>query len=90
MCRTWDYHRRVGLIVRRDILHVVDGKILRCGAASWCGYHRINDLGHVKALFDVGFEGEVWRWSCPFPESRESRTCFYGLAWDDCHVCMCW
>ncbi len=61
MCRTWDHHcrlLRLRPVVRRNVLHVVDGKILRCGVARWCGYCS-NDLGRVKALFEVGFGGKV-------------------------------
>ncbi|SRR6266702_1130817 len=61
MRRTWDRDRRflrVDPIVRCNVLHVVDGEILRCGGTRWCGY-RFNDLGRVKAFFEVGFGGNA-------------------------------
>ena len=51
---------RLDPIVRRDVFHVqvVDGKMIRCGRSRWCKY-RINNVGRVKALFEVGFGREV-------------------------------
>ena len=58
---TWDYDRRflrVDPIIRRNVFHVVNGEILRWGGAHWCGY-RSNDLGRIKALFEVRFGERV-------------------------------
>ena len=77
---TWDDDSRflrLDPIVRREVFHVqvVDGKMIRCGRAHWCKY-LINDVGRVKALFEVGFGREVGcgsgsRGTTPTPRSSE-------------------
>ena len=87
MCRTWNHDRRflrVGPIVRRNVLHVIDGKILRCGAASWCGY-RNKDLGRVEAFFEVRFERKVVgrSGSGAAPPPRTAKVEFVSIVWTE-------